>query len=132
MFLRVRGKEVSGWYISAVGEASGPYDLIGYLDPTDTTPTIGWTVTWQNRQRRAPSVTVWCGQAQAINGDDQIDTTWLLTRSTSVAEDWEATMVSKDLFRRARASEADVRRAMQLKGVKTVRTITEDEYPREE
>lgn len=129
MLLKVADKNVSGWYISAVGEASGPYELVGFLDRSDDSPTIGWTVTWQNSKMSAHSVTTWCGQAQSVQGEEQIDTTWLLVRSTRVAEDWEATMVSKDLFRRARASDSEVKRAMQLRGVKNVRTIREDEFP---
>lgn len=127
MYIRVRGKVISGWYISAVGEASGPYELTGFLDRTDESPTIGWIVTWQNAKKQVPSVTAWCGQAQTVDGDEQIATTWLLTRSTTVAEDWEATMVSKDLFKRAKWSDADVRRAMQVRGVKNVRAIGDDE-----
>jgi Avidin family len=129
MYLEVNDKRVSGWYISAVGEATGPYDLIGFLDVTDETPTVGWSVAWQNRQQQAHSVTTWCGQAQMIDGDQQIDTTWLLARSTRVAEDWESTMVSKDLFRRMKATQAQVRHAMQRRGVRQVRTIGDNELP---
>jgi avidin family protein len=129
VYLRVNGKTVTGWYISAVGAASGPYELIGFLDRTDETPTLGWTVAWQNQNQQAHSVTTWCGQAQIIDQEQQIDTTWLLVRSTSVAEDWEATMVSKDLFRRVKSSPAAVQRAMKLRGVKEIRTISDEELP---
>jgi len=84
-------------------------------------------VTWQNNKKTAPSVTTWCGQAQIVNGEEQIDATWLLTRSTKVAEDWEATMVSKDLFKRAKASDAELRKAMQVRGVESVRSLAPEE-----
>jgi hypothetical protein len=129
MYLEVTGKRLSGWYITAVGDAAGPYELIGYLDVTDDTPTLGWTVTWQNSKKQAHSVTTWCGQAQPVDGQDQIDTTWLLVRSTVDAEDWEATMISKDLFKRVKSTEDEVRRAMRIRGIKQIRTIADNELP---
>jgi hypothetical protein len=118
MQLKVTGKEIRGWYISAVGDAAGPYDLIGYLDPDDATPTVGWTVVWKNETKHAQAVTTWCGQAQQIDDEDVIDTTWLLTRSTAVRDDWESTMLGKDLFRRVKASDEEVRKAKMIRGVK--------------
>lgn len=112
----VKGAEVRGWYISAVGQASGPYALIGFVDTDDETPTLGWVVRWQNKKKNAQSVTTWCAQAQVIDGEEVIDSTWLLVRSTTVKDSWESTMIGKDIFRRAEASEEDVRKAMVLKG----------------
>jgi len=117
MELKVSGAELHGWYVSAVGQASGPYDLIGYVDTDDETPTLGWVVRWQNNKKNAQAVTAWCGQAQRIDGEDVIDTTWLLVRSTSIQEDWESTMINKDIFRRTKASDEDVRRVMLQKGM---------------
>ena len=121
MELRVSGKQLTGWYISAVGQAAGPYDLTGFVDEDDATPTLGWIVTWKNKSSYAPSVTAWSGQAQTVRGEDLIDTTWLLTRSTAVQEDWESTMIGKDIFRRTKASEEQVKEAMQLRGIGTRR-----------
>ncbi len=120
MELKVQGKEIRGWYISAVGKAAGPYDLIGYLDATDDTPTVGWTVSWGNEQKYTPAVTTWCGQAQVIDGKEEIDTTWLLTRSTKIRDDWESTMLGKDLFRRVKATDEEVRRARLARGISAI------------
>lgn len=112
----VKDGVVRGWYISAVGQAAGPYALIGFVDTDDETPTLGWVVRWQNKKKNAQSVTTWCGQAQVIDGEDVIDTTWLLVRSTAVKDNWESTMIGKDTFWRTERSEEEVRKAMVLKG----------------
>ena len=118
MFLEVAGKTISGWYISAVGEASGPYDLIGFLDE-GRFPTLAWVVVWRNQHKEVPVVTAWSGQAQTLEGGiDQIDSMWILTESTAVKEDWQSQMIGKDVFNRAIASAEDVRRAMASKGIK--------------
>lgn len=121
MELRVEGKRLSGWYVSAVGQAAGRYELTGFQDVDDATPTCGWIVAWKNDRTYAPSVTAWCGQAQDLGGEELIDTTWLLTRSTKVQEDWESTLLGKDLFRRMKATDEEVRKAMQLRGIGTRR-----------
>lgn len=118
MELAVNGKQLKGRYISAVGQAQGPYELTGFLDVDDATPTLGWVVVWKNARAYAPSVTAWTGQAQTILGEELIDTTWLLTRSTAVQEDWEATVIGKDLFRRTKASPDDVQRVKTLRGIR--------------
>jgi hypothetical protein len=118
MELAVNGKQLSGRYTSAVGQAQGPYELTGYLDVDDATPTLGWVVVWKNAKAHAPSVTAWSGQAQTVLGEQLIDTTWLLTRSTAVQEEWESTMIGKDVFRRTKATAEEVERARTLRGVR--------------
>ncbi len=117
MQLKVQGNEIRGWYASAVGEAAGRYDLIGYLDQKDDTPTVGWVVFWGNEQKYSPAVTTWCGRAQLIDGTEQIDTAWLLRRSRKDREAWESTMLGKDLFRRIKATAEEVRRAKLARGI---------------
>jgi hypothetical protein len=117
MELHVEGTVLRGWYITAVGDASGPYELIGYVDKDDETPTLGWVVRWQNAKKNAQSVTTWCGQAQVIDDEEVIDSMWLLVRSTAVRDSWESTMIGKDIFRRVKASDDEVRKAMIQRGL---------------
>jgi len=119
MELAVNGKQLTGRYVSAVGQAQGPYELTGFLDVDDASPTLGWVVVWKNARAYAQSVTAWTGQAQTAGGEELIDTTWLLTRSTAVQEDWESTMIGKDLFRRVRASAEEVHKAKALRGIRS-------------
>ena len=125
MDLEVKGKKkIRGTYVSAVGEVKGPYELVGFTDG-GASPTVGWIVAWQNEQKSVPAVTGWTGQAQIVNRDgkdeEQIDTMWTLIRSTAVQDDWESTMIGKDTFRRHPFSDQEVRRAMKVRGVRSVR-----------
>jgi hypothetical protein len=112
MELRVDGARLHGKYQTAVGDAAGPYALHGWVDATEPFPTLGWVVLWKNGTKDVPAVTGWIGQAQTVDGAEQIDTTWLLTSSTKIQDDWESTLVGKDLFKRTMASEQEVRRAL--------------------
>jgi Avidin family len=120
MELKVAGKSITGSYISAVGDAAGPYDLIGFLDDSDETPTIGWVVVWMNKKKMAHAVTSWCGQAHDGDGDPLIETMWLLSSSTTEGSEWESTMIGHDTFRRVEASKGAVRKARLARGIKDV------------
>ena len=124
MDLEVNGKSIRGSYVSAVGDVKGPYDLVGVTDEAES-PTLGWVVAWQNDQKSVAAVTAWTGQAQLVKIDgqekEQIDTMWILIRSTAVQDDWESTMIGKDTFRRDPFTEDEVRRAMKVRGVRVVR-----------
>jgi hypothetical protein len=64
-----------------------------------------------------------------IDNEERIETTWLLTSSTSERENWESTMINKDLFRHLRSSQADVEKVRLSRGIKSLRTITDAELP---
>jgi len=83
--------EIRGFYTSRVGEAIGAYPLVGCVgDPerSDCGVPMGWTVSWRNEGQNSFSVTCWSGQY--LPDTEQILATWLLTRSTDAADQWEA------------------------------------------
>ncbi len=105
MTLAVNGASVTGTYQTAVGDASGLYQLVGSLD-TDGDPNlngqaIAWVVVWNNPVKGSShSITAWSGQYQIIDGEEEITTLWLLTVETPAQSDWSATTVNQDIFKR--------------------------------
>ena len=105
MTLSISGNDVRGTYVTAVGEASGTYELVGRIDtqpaPGTDSLAIGWSVVWQNNiAPNAHSLTSWSGQYQIINGEEEIIAFWLLTTEQNPQNDWEATQIGKDIFTR--------------------------------
>jgi len=99
MTIQTNGNTISGTYQTAVGDATGIYDLIGQTDTdNDTCQAVGWVVVWQNQYGSLDSVTTWRGQFQVINGIPTIVTTWLLTQETNPNDDWRSTLVRQDTF----------------------------------
>jgi len=94
---------ISGLYCSAVGNATNFYTLTGRFDPSTTIPTgegvsLGWVVNYANADENADSTAAWSGQFFAANAT--ILTQWLLTSSTTPADEWESTNVGHDQFTR--------------------------------
>ncbi len=119
MTLVISGNSITGTYQTAVGNASGLYDLVGQTDTdNDSSQAIGFVVVWQNQYGSSDSVTAWSGQYQVVNGVDTIVTTWLLTQETDPSEDWSSTLINKDVFTKTppTAEEIKQRRA---KGIKS-------------
>jgi Avidin family len=107
MSLKCNDGKISGYYETAVGSASGRYDLTGSYDTTVVADvTFAFTVTWTNGQTNTPSTTAWCGQYQSSSGVESLITTWLLTSSTQPGDDWESTLVGEDTFTRTQPSAA--------------------------
>lgn len=116
MELTIDGANVTGVYQTAVGDASGIYELVGRVDidgdPDGNGQAIGWSVSWTNDdQGSSHSVTSWSGQYQMNNGEEEITTLWLLTSETSPDYDWAATQINQDVFTRNPPTEEDVQRA---------------------
>ena len=114
----VEGKpdELRGFYVSGVGDVFDQYELLGRLGQPERkkkygTP-LGWTVVWSGDPGtdNAHAVTVWSGQYFHGEGgeDERVLTTWLLTHSTKVGEEWEATVVGQDIFRRTQPTPAEI------------------------
>ncbi|MER5766372.1 avidin/streptavidin family protein [Streptomyces sp. NPDC001985] len=108
-----------GTYESAVGNAESTYVLTGRVD---TAPaggaegtTLGWTVSWRNGYRNAHSNTTWSGQFFQ-DGDDRINTQWLLTRDTTPANEWESTWIGHDEFSRGLPSAELLKKAQRSGG----------------
>lgn len=105
--------EIGGFYVSQVGEAIGEYPLLGWFGeaerPANSTP-LGWTVLWRNEDRNAFSITCWSGQY--LENIEQILVTWLLTRSADAGNEWEATVIGQDVFRREKPAVEDVERSL--------------------
>lgn len=116
MTLTINGASVTGTYQTAVGDASGIYQLVGNID-TDGNPdgngqAIGWVVVWNNEAKGSShSVTAWSGQYQLNNSEEEITALWLLTSEMPPAYDWSATHVNQDVFTRNQPSEQDVLKA---------------------
>jgi Avidin family len=117
MTLEVYANGLRGTYHTAVGDASGQYDLVGYVDdtPESTRQAVGFCVLWKNASGDSESATTWCGEFQQIVPDDgsspfeRIVTTWLLASETSPNQDWKSTIVGRDFFWREQPSEARVK-----------------------
>ena len=119
MILKVNGKNISGTYNTKVGDASGEYDLIGKIDiDIDESTAMGWVVLWNNQVGSSDSVTAWSGQVQAIDGEERIVTTWLLTTETDADDDWHSTIVGKDIFTRLMPT-PEIQKANAQKGVRS-------------
>lgn len=76
MYLEVKGKELNGLYMSAVGDAAGPYELVGFVDAGDETPTLGWVVTWQNSSKQARSVITTTTMPSDIQSSSEEEMLW--------------------------------------------------------
>lgn len=94
------GNDIDGTYITAVGQASGTYLIRGRrtINP-DGSQVLAFSVAWSNKQRgNSHSATAWSGQLQMIKNVPTITTMWLLTRASSVEENWQSTRVHKATF----------------------------------
>lgn len=93
---------LSGSYHTQVGDAEGIYRLVGTYDVAGAggSQSLAFCVSWQNDDLNSHSGTAWAGQFQTDEQGDVITTTWLLTRETGQADDWESTNVGQDVFRR--------------------------------
>ncbi|KAJ3929964.1 MAG: Avidin/streptavidin [Lentinula lateritia] len=92
---------LSGQYYSAVGAASGFYNLTGRFDslpPAGRGVSVGWVVTWNNKGRNAHSTTTWSGQYFNKGGSKTLITQWLLTASTTPNNVWASTTIGHDEF----------------------------------
>ena len=88
----------TGQYNSAVGEAEKFYSLVGRYDTASDSPTLGWTVSYQNQYENAHSTCTWSGQHQCVSGTPTLLTTWLLTSQTEPSDNWKSTDVGFDVF----------------------------------
>ena len=99
---------LKGFYNTKVGEAECNYVLTGCYDSLKNRRSLGWTVTWVNKDdSKSMSTTCWCGQYQQdpVTNEPYILTTWLLTTQTTPDYDWNSTHVSQDVFSRSRPSQ---------------------------
>ena len=99
--------QLVGTYTTAVssdGCAQGSFDLVGLTDTDGVGDGVAFVVNWINSRSTCYSVTAWSGQAQNINGEDQINAFWLLTVESSSANNWSATHVGQDVFTRSSPS----------------------------
>jgi hypothetical protein len=110
MVLSVTGAGITGTYHTAVGNATGVYDLVGRIDSkAGSSRGIAFVVSWENTYGNSESVTAWSGEVQVDGQDERILTTWLLTMETDPANNWESTIVGQDVFTRTPPSDADVK-----------------------
>lgn len=101
VFFQVNGNQLTGTYQTAVGDAEGTYPLVGQINTSvNTGQALAFVVVWEKVDEDSNSATAWCGQAQVIDGEDVIVTTWLLTDETEEGDDWKSTLVGKDIFTR--------------------------------
>ena len=104
MTLQINGSQLAGTYQTAVGNATGLYQLTGSFDPMPTPGpsgiSLGWVVAWNNPSGNSHSVTAWCGQCQVIGGRETLTAMWLLSEETDPQNDWKSVFVGKDVFTR--------------------------------
>jgi hypothetical protein len=115
---QVRDGGFSGSYSTAVsptGSTQGEFQLVGRTDVDSGGEALAFLVCWQNDVSNRHSVTAWSGQAQTINGQDQITAMWLLTLETSPEQDWYATHVGHDVFTRVQPTEEEIAEKGRLK-----------------
>ena len=97
--LRVEGDGVlRGDYRSGMGPLAGrSHPLQGLYDaPAEGAPVLlSFVVDWTE----AHCVTAWSGLC--LPSKDEIHTTWLMTSETPPGEEWRATVIGHDVFRRA-------------------------------
>jgi hypothetical protein len=107
----VTGGQIAGSYTTAVsstGCAQGSFNLLGVTDTDSGGEGVAFSVCWLNTTSQCASVTAWSGQAQTINGQDQIIAFWLLTVESAPAADWYATHVGQDVFTRAQPTKKQI------------------------
>ena len=91
--------DLIGTYNSAVGKASGNYELRGRYDKKCDNPTLSFSVTWTNANETADSSTAWVGTL--FDNIDTIYTTWLLVSTVnSTLDQWAATRIGTNVFTR--------------------------------
>lgn len=112
MTIQTNGNQIRGTYQTAVGNAQGPFLLVGLFVAADASPALGFVVAWQNANGNAHSATAWSGQYQNWNGDEAILTTWLLTGETLPDANWASTLVGQDVFKRTPPSPEEVEAAL--------------------
>ncbi|TFK96779.1 tamavidin1 [Pterulicium gracile] len=111
---------LTGRYSSAVGNAVNSYTLVGRFDtsaPSGKGTTLGFDVTWKNKDLNAHSSTTWSGQFFSGNSTGTgpvILTQWLLTRSTTLEDLWNSVTVGHDEFSLVEPSAEVKKRAMVL------------------
>lgn len=120
MVLSQNGSSITGTYQTAVGDASGIYELVGSIDvagdPEGNGQAVAWVVVWNNQPNGSShSITAWSGQYQTADGNEEITTLWLLTQETPAHKDWASTSVNQDVFTRT-APTAEVALAAKRKG----------------
>jgi len=102
MVLEQHGEEISGRYITTIGDAAvvgRGHRIVG----TANGPTIGLVVAWP----AAGSLTSWAGRLEvAADGGATLHTVWHLVRTYSAAdpakatEIWESFLTNSSVFRR--------------------------------
>jgi avidin family protein len=104
MELSVNGDDITGKYVTAVGDADGYYEIRGRrIIENDGSQVIGFVVAYKNAKHgNSHSVATWSGQLQIIDGQETITTLWLLTRKTAPKDNWTATQVNKNVFTRCK------------------------------
>lgn len=88
---------LQGKYRNAVGQAAGETSsLVGSYDPSPPrgSTVVAFIVDWTD----VHCVTAWSGQYQPQS--DTISATWMMTAECDPIDEWRATSVGHDVFRR--------------------------------
>ena len=127
MTLKVDGNYLSGTYETPVGDAKGVYQVRGMRVPgaDKSDEALGFVVAWVNDLGSSSSVTSWSGQWQIVDGEEEINTTWLLTSEENPDDDWKSTLVGRDIFRRNKPSPKQAKVRAQRASVSEPKTQTQ-------
>lgn len=94
---------VSGYYITAVGNAHVEHPLVGGWIQGRKNPEVilfSFIVMWKNTDEdKGRSATAWNGQFFMDGGSSKIVTTWILVSEKEPSKMWKSTLINKDTFR---------------------------------
>jgi len=119
--LRVNGSRLEGFFHSTEGPG-GKYELVGSVDPDANLPNraLSFSVSWiaSDTPNEHRSVTSYTGQYHRYDqdGDEVINTVFLLADETSPKKQYSSTFVGYDNFERTRASEEQIAKERRRRG----------------
>lgn len=90
---------LTGYYISAVGNAEGSYSLYGAATSCGNDGQGGFVVAWNNEQNgNSFSSTSWTFQASQDHSYLYLTAPWQLVRETTEEDSWAANLFGIDIF----------------------------------
>ncbi|KAG5276750.1 hypothetical protein AALO_G00109290 [Alosa alosa] len=94
------GATIRGLYQTIVGASKKKWvPLIGFVNPTNKdSPTFVFGIQWEDIG--AASCTGFVGQYFHTDRGEELRTNWLLRRSSNRKDDWQATLVGVNIFKR--------------------------------
>ncbi len=121
--LKVNGSKLEGYFHSTEGPG-GKYDVVGSVDPDPTLPNraLSFSVSWisLDTPNEYRSVTSYTGQYHRhdSDGDEVINTIFLLADETTAKKQYASTFVGYDNFVRTRPSAEQIEKERRIRGLR--------------